>query len=306
VVRIGFGLPVSGAWATPQNQAAVARRAEELGYATLWTFQRLVVPAKPDGRSASPAYRSVYDPIVSLAYVASLTERIRLGIAVINMPFLSPALLAKQLTTLDLLSNGRLDAGLGIGWSREEYAASGVPYKDRGARAEEFIQVLRSLWTDDPVEFRGRFYDIPPSRMQPKPLQRPYPPILLGGSADRALRRAGRIADGWISASSADPAWLGEAVATITIAAREAGRDPAQLRFVARCPVRVGPKGGSDRAPYTGDIDQVRGDLQGLEARGITEAFIDLNWDPEIGAPDADPEAALRKGREVLEAFAPS
>jgi alkanesulfonate monooxygenase SsuD/methylene tetrahydromethanopterin reductase-like flavin-dependent oxidoreductase (luciferase family) len=160
---LGFGVPVSGAWATPGNQVRLVRRAEELGYRSAWTFQRLLVPAEPepDPRSGMEVYRSVLDPVVSLAHLAGTTSRIRLGLAVLNMPFFSPVLMAKQLASLDVVAGGRLDVGLGIGWSRVEFAASGVPYARRGARGEEFLRVLRALWTDDLVEFHGEFYQVP-------------------------------------------------------------------------------------------------------------------------------------------------
>ncbi|RFU38738.1 TIGR03619 family F420-dependent LLM class oxidoreductase, partial [Actinomadura logoneensis] len=191
-MRIGFAVPVSGAWATPAHQAEVARRAEELGYHSLWTLQRLLNPADSPDRT----YRDVPDPLVTLAYLAGLTRRIRLGVAVVNMPFVAPPLLAKQATTLDHVSGGRLDLGLGSGWMPAEFAAVGTPMARRGARAEEFLAVLRTLWTDEVSEFHGEFYDVPPVVMEPKPLQRPGPPVLLGGTADAALRRAGRLAAG--------------------------------------------------------------------------------------------------------------
>ena len=169
---LGFGVPVSGVWATPGNQVRLVQRAEELGYRSAWTFQRLLVPVEPepDARSGMEVYRSVLDPVVSLAHLAGRTDRIRLGVAVLNMPFSSPALMAKQLTTLDIVSGGRLDVGLGVGWSRVEFVASGVPYEHRGARADEFLTALRALWTEEVVEFRGRFYQIFFARMQPKPV----------------------------------------------------------------------------------------------------------------------------------------
>jgi probable F420-dependent oxidoreductase len=303
---IGFGLPVSGAWATPANQVAVARRAEALGYRSLWSFQRLLVPAEPEGVAASPAYRSVLDPVVSLANVAAVTSRIRLGVAVLNMPFASPALVAKQLASLDVLSGGRLDAGLGLGWSPEEYAASGVPTARRGARGEEFLAVLKALWTEEVVEHHGEFYELPPVRFAPKPVQRPHPPLLLGGSAEPALRRAGRLADGWVSASRAGKAAIAAAIPVISEAAAQAGRDPAALRFVARVPVRHGPGGQRDRAPFTGAWDELRADFDDLAAAGVTELFIDLNWDPEVGSPDADPGAAMTRAEATLEALAPA
>jgi probable F420-dependent oxidoreductase len=304
---LGFGVPVSGVWATPANQVRLVRRAETLGYRTAWTFQRLLVPAEPepDPRSGMEVYRSVLDPVVSLAHLAGRTDRIRLGVAVLNMPFASPALLAKQLTTLDILSSGRLDVGLGVGWSRVEFAASGVPMERRGARAEEFLRVLRALWTDDLVEFDGEFYRIPPARAEPKPLPRPQPPVLLGGAAEPALRRAGRVADGWISAGSADLRHLDRPIAVVRQAAVHAGRDPDALRFICRGPVRLGPPGGAGRRPLTGSVEKVRGDLDDLAAQGVTETFLDLNWDPEVGSPAADPDAAVRRAEETLEALAP-
>jgi probable F420-dependent oxidoreductase len=305
---LGFGVPVSGVWATPGNQLRFVQRAEALGYRTAWTFQRLLVPAErePDPRSGMAVYRSVLDPVVSLAHLAGRTERIRLGVAVLNMPFFSPALLAKQLATLDILSNGRLDVGLGVGWSKVEFAASGVPLERRGRRAEEFLRALRALWTDEVVEFDGEFYRIPPARAEPKPLQRPHPPVLLGGSAEAALRRAGRVADGWISASNADLRHIDRPIATVRQAAEQAGRDPDLLRFVCRGPLRLGPAGAGDRRPLTGSLDQVRGDLEELRAQGVTEVFLDLNWDPEVGSPDADPDTAVGRAEEALEALAPA
>jgi probable F420-dependent oxidoreductase len=306
---LGFGVPVSGVWATPGNQVRLVRRAETLGYRTAWTFQRLLVPVEPepDPRSGMEVYRSVLDPVVSLAHVAGRTDRIRLGVAVLNMPFASPALLAKQLTTLDILSGGRLDVGLGVGWSRVEFEASGMPMERRGARAEEFLAALRALWTEEVVRFDGEFYRVPPARAEPKPLQRPHPPVLLGGGAEAALRRAGRVADGWISASSADLRHIDEPIAVVKRAAVQAGRDPDALRFICRGPVRLGPPGDGDggRRALTGSVEQVRGDLDDLAAQGVTETFLDLNWDPEIGSPGADPGVALRRAEETLEALAP-
>jgi probable F420-dependent oxidoreductase len=309
----GFGVPVAGAWATPENQVRLVRRAEELGYGSVWTFQRLLVPAEPDARAGAPVYRSVHDPIVSLAYLAGQTSRIRLGLAVANVPFFSPALLAKQLATLDAVSGGRLDVGLGLGWMREEFQAVGVPIQERGARAEEFVAALRALWTEDVVEFHGRFYDIPPARFDPKPLQRPHPPLLLGGNVAAAWRRAGRLADGWVGGSMADLTRLGAVVDTVRRAAVEAGRDPDAVRLVCRGVVRVragrppraGPGGDAPRQPLSGSLDQIRGDLDGIADQGITELFFDLNFDPEVGSPEVDPEVALRRAEEVLEALAP-
>jgi probable F420-dependent oxidoreductase len=301
-VEIGFAPPVSGSWATPANMVRVARRAEELGYVSLWTFQRLLSPV--DG-AWGQMYRSVQDAVVTLGFLAAHTERIRLGPAVVNLPFVPPVVLAKQLATLDILSNGRLDVGLGLGWADQEFTATGADRSRRGAQAEEYVRVLRGLWTDDVTEHDGRWYHVPRMSMQPKPVQRPCPPILLGGHAPVALRRIGRVADGWVSGSQADLTAIGGAVAAVKAAAADAGRDPGRLRFVCRGAMRVRPPGARDRRPLTGSLDEIRNDLAELAGRGLTELFIDLNFDPEIGSPDADPGVSMRRADEVLEAFAP-
>lgn len=296
-VKVGFALPVSGSWATPENVLTVARKAEQLGYSSLWTFQRLLAPV---AEQLAPQYRSVLDPTAVLGFAAAVTERAGLGVAIVNAPFLSPALLAKQFASLDVLSSGRLIAGLGLGWLGGEFTASGIPYERRGARMEEYLRCLDALWGPDPVSFDGEFYQVPPSLALPKPVRRP--PVLLGGDATPALQRIGRLADGWISSSRVPPTELGERVRVVIAAAVEAGRDPSELQFVCRGVVLDTERTG----PLTGSLQEVRADLPELAAQGITEVFIDLNFDPAIGSPDADPAASMRRAHAVLEALAPA
>ena len=129
---IGFGAPVSGSWATPDRQIEIAQRAEALGYQTLWTFSRILYSDAPEETALAPPYRSVHDPLVVAAFLAAVTSRVRLGLAVVNLPFYPPLVLAKALTSLDIVSEGRLDAGLGLGWEPEEFAAAGVDMARRG------------------------------------------------------------------------------------------------------------------------------------------------------------------------------
>src|SRR5579859_5552508 len=180
-MRIGFGAPVSGAWATPHYLGRFAAQAEAAGYGSLWTFQRLLVP---EGSAMEPVYHSVLDPMVALGYAAAVTSRIRLGVAVVNMPYLSPGYLAKQAASVDVLSGGRLDLGLGLGWMPEEFAAAGGVMAGRGARTAEYIEVLRRLWAGGVAEFHGEHYTVPAGRAAPLPVQRPGPPVL---RADRDL-----------------------------------------------------------------------------------------------------------------------
>ncbi len=232
--------------------------------------------ALPVAAELGPAHESVLDPVLPLAYAAGHTERIRLGTATVCAPFTAPALLAKAMTTLDVLCGGRLTVGLGMGWLPEEYAAAGVPFERRGERMDEYLRCLEALWTQDPAEFAGEFYTVPRSHMGPRPVQRPHPPVLLGGAAAPALRRAGRLAQGWIASSKHDLSDLRASIETVRESAREAGRDPEALRIVVR------------RHP-TRDLD-----LAALRAQGVTEVLLDANLSPGVDAERA------------LEAFAPT
>jgi probable F420-dependent oxidoreductase len=280
-----------------------ARRAEELGYASLWTFQRVLHPVDSE---LDPSHRAVHDPVLPLAYVAGHTDRIRLGTATVCAPFTAPALLAKTLTSLDVLSGGRLTVGLGSGWLRQEYAAAGVPFERRGARMDEYLHCLEALWTQDPVEFAGEFYTVPRSHVGPPPVQRPHPPVLLGGAAVPALRRAGRLAQGWICSSRQDLTRIAACVETVRDGAREAGRDPDAVQILVRGLVDLTDDDpGGQRRPLQGTREQVLDDLAALHAQGVTEVFFDLNFSPRAGFPGVDAAAALAYAERVLDTFAP-
>lgn len=307
-MEVGFAVPVSGSWAVAEGGAdrirELAQAAEAAGYASLWTFQRLLTPVGADGRpTLDPQYRSVHDPLVVLGYLAAATTRSRLGVAVVNAPYYPPVLLAKMLTTIDHLARGRLDVGIGVGWLPDEFAAVGVPRAERGARTDELLRCLAAIWTDDIVSYQGRFFTVPRSRIDPKPLQRPHPPLLLGGAAEAALRRAGRTGAGWVSSSRADLDAIGDSIAVVRGEARRAGRDPDGLRMVCRAVVKVRDV---REGPLTGSLDDIRRDLGRLAQAGVTEAFVDLNFDPQVASPDADPDAAFSHAGRVLQALAPA
>jgi alkanesulfonate monooxygenase SsuD/methylene tetrahydromethanopterin reductase-like flavin-dependent oxidoreductase (luciferase family) len=324
---IGFGAAVAGAWATPRNLAELAQRAERLGYRSLWTFQRLLAPA---GAKLAPVYRSVLDPMVSLGYLAAATSSIRLGVAVVNHPFQSPLLLAKQAATVDVLSGGRLDLGIGSGWLPEEFAGSGTSMAQRGARADDYVAALRALW-GGAGGYQGAFFSIPAGRQDPAPVQRSSgetpartprgmsderptvsnmrtgPPILIGGMSRAAMERAGRIGDGWVTASSADLSVIAESAKVVQSAARAAGRGPA--RIVCRAVVRPGQplisKTTGQRRLLSGSYERIREDIRWLESCGVTEVFYDLNFDPAVGDPAVDEGKAVLRASEILEALAP-
>ena len=174
-MRYGFVLPQVGPMAGPEALITVARRAEEPGYDSLWVTERLLFPLSPrsdcppsaDGSLPAP-YQTVLDPLTTLAFVAAHTERVRLGTSVLDMPYYNPVLLARQLTAIDVLSQGRLDVGLGQGWSADEFEAAGAALPGRGRRADEFIQVLKAIWTSDQVEFEGEYFRIARSIIRPQ------------------------------------------------------------------------------------------------------------------------------------------
>ena len=303
-MKLGFSLPVAGAWATPANQVRVAQEAERLGYHSLWVLQRLLFPVAPQndyppmpGQPWPPAFESVADPVVSLAFVAGATSKIRLGTSVLVMPYYTPVVLAKQLATLDRVSGGRLDVGLGIGWSRDEYDAVGVPYDKRGRRGDEFLACLKAIWTEDPVEFHGEFYRVPRAFVRPRPLQVPHPPITVGGFGIAAVRRAVAYGDGFSGGGVALDR-VAPLIQELRRAAEQAGRDPARMQVVCRGTFRPtdAPQGPS-RRPLFGSLAEIREDVRRYAALGLTELFLEAN----VALHDWPLERTL----EVMAALAP-
>jgi probable F420-dependent oxidoreductase len=289
-MRLGFALPISGPWATPDNVVAIAKDAEAHGFRGLWTFQRWLAD-----ESLAGVYQSVLDPMILLGYAAAVTSRARLGLAIVNGPFYSPVAIAKQFAALDVLSDGRLDAGVGLGWAPAEYAAAGVPMTERGKRFDEWLDCLNVLLTEEDVSFEGTYYTVPPSRIAPRPVQRPRPPVLIGGSAQPALRRAGTRGDGWVSSSRASMDDVRAAVKAVRAAAVEAGKSADDVRCVVRgVTVPQDAAVDGERRVMTGSLDQIREDLATYAAAGVDEVFLDLNFDSErVGNAAADPSFAM-------------
>jgi probable F420-dependent oxidoreductase len=192
IMQLGIHLPHAGEQATPALIRRHAIRAEALGFDDVWVSEHIIVPRKEFPRS--PLF---YDPVVTLSYVAAVTERVRLGTTVLVLPMRHPLPLAKELASLHNLSNGRLILGAGVGWLEPEFAALGVPFNERGRRMDEGIAMMRAVWTQDPVTFEAKYI---PSKliemtMTPQPMS--HIPLWIGGSSDAALKRTIRIADGW-------------------------------------------------------------------------------------------------------------
>jgi probable F420-dependent oxidoreductase len=283
-MEIGFALPHLGPVATRENIRRVAIEAERLDYHSLWTNERLVkplnaktpYPGNAEGELESQ-YRIVYEHLTTLTYAAALTERIRLGVSVINLPFHQPVQLAKRIATMDQLSGGRIDVGFGLGWSEDEADVTGTPFETRGRRGEEYIHVLKAMWADDPVSYEGQYINVPPSEFGPKPVQKPHPPIYLGAFAPVALRRVGRLADGFTGCCAPVDAILSMRDA-VKEAATEAGRDGDALPTVVRCLVHRTdePLDDEGRPVAWGTWEQIHEDAVRLDEAGVEVAFFDV------------------------------
>ncbi|GAA0620320.1 LLM class F420-dependent oxidoreductase [Streptomyces crystallinus] len=281
-IRLGLGLPQMTQYDIGRDIPDVARAAEELGYESLWVFERVIFPTPAtQGLYGIPdlpwpdAYRSVADPLVSLTLAAAATERARLGTSVLVAPLHVPFQLARSLATLDAASGGRVLAGIGTGWSLDEYAAAAVaPFEQRGRVLDETLDVFAAVWGPDPVAYEGELTTIAPSEVGPKPA-RPIP-VYLAAAGPRALRRVVDRADGWMPvAQGADQ--LAKGWSGLQELAAERGRERG-IEVCVRVNARYSPKPfeGGDRPPFAGSAAQIVEDLAAHAHEGIGEFLLDL------------------------------
>jgi probable F420-dependent oxidoreductase len=242
-MRIGVSLPNVGLDHGKETLLPVAEAAERLGFDSVWAAHHVVLPYERDSRypyqrsgtevAMSPGMQWL-DPIVTLSAIAAVTERVRLGTSVFVLPYRDPVTLAAELAALDVLSEGRLVLGVGVGWMREEFEAIGVPATERGARTDEHLQVMKTLWSEDPASFEGRFTRFDNVVLATTPRSEGGPPIWIGGNTDAALRRALRFGSGW-HGFEVFPEEIAELRERLARFAAETGRDPAELELsVAR------------------------------------------------------------------------
>ena len=295
-MKLGFNVPNLGPAASPENVIKVAQKAEELGYDSIWTTERLLVPVNPKagygGMAGVPIpeqYKIQLDPLDTLSVVATVTKRARLGTSVLDIPFYDAAMLARRLTTIDVFSGGRLTIGLGVGWCPEEFDAVGVSIHERGKRADEALDLMHAVWKKDPVEFEGRTWKIPPSYIQPKPVQKPHPPILMAAFAPAAMKRIATKADGWLPVGLPVPAmkqmWEG-----IKGMAKEDGRDPSELQLIVRANFSISAETGPEgRFIFTGSEEQIKQDIADVREMGADE----IHFDPTTGAQGGSAQSWL-------------
>ncbi len=291
-LKIGIVLPQVEQRATKENVILMANLAEKEDIDSLWVFERLLwplnpqtpYPGSPDG-SLPVEGQIVLDPLETLAFVAANTSKIVLGTSVIDMLFHNPVILARRFATLDVLSEGRIIAGLGIGWSRDEYQVSNVPFSNRGKRADEFIQALKRIWTDEVVEFKGEFYNIPASKIGPKPIQKPHIPIYLGGFSPNTFARIVNYdINGWLGGVGGPLEQLENPIKAIKDNAKKANKDPNDFKIILLTfPNLADPKSQTtieerQRHPLTGTIDQIGNDIKRIKVMGIDHIILSLNF----------------------------
>lgn len=310
-MKIGLRLPQTDELrATKQNIIRFATEAENADIDSLWVLERLIWPIKPkthypgsaDGKFPAD-WQYIFEPLETLTYVAANTNKIALGTSVIDMLFHNPVILARRFATLDVLSEGRAIAGFGIGWSKDEYQVSNVPFRDRGKRADEYIQILKKIWTDEVVEFKGQYYNIPASKIGPKPTQKPHIPIYLGGYSQGTFARIANYADGWICVIRNSLDEIKSYKDKLRNECHKAKRDPKDVQIAAILyPDVIGYKDNDNntdskesnekglkskqrqrqrqRQILSGTIDQIGMDLQEIKGIGVDHVILNFNRSP--------------------------
>jgi probable F420-dependent oxidoreductase len=308
-LKVGITLPQAGEQSTTGNIVRTAKTAEDEGFDSLWVFERLLWPispqtpyvATPDG-SLPVEYQRVFDPLETLTFVAAKTNKITLGTSVIDILFHNPVVLARRFATLDVLSGGRAIAGLGIGWSKDEYQVSNIPFENKGKRADEFIQALKKIWTEDIVEFKGNYYNIPASKIGPKPIQKPHIPIFMGGFSPNTFKRIINYStNGWLGLIVGPLEYLENTIKSMNEMASKANKDPNEFKTILLTyPNIVESKNEqltneSQRFPLTGTIDQIGNDIKRIKKMGVNHIVFGYNFLP-IGR---DIDSVINKSKEL-------
>jgi probable F420-dependent oxidoreductase len=284
-VPIGCSLPTSGPTLDLAALGSLAQMAEQLGFDSVWISDHVVVPqhissAYPyavDGSFPVSPTQAYLEPLATLGFLAGKTQRVRLGVAVLILPYRHPLLTAKMIATLDNLSSGRIDLGIGVGWMREEFEALGQSaevYEHRGSATDEQLRIFKSVWTQDATSHAGRFYQFDALGAHPHPVQQPHPPIWVGGHTRVALRRTALYGDGWLPIGGRPPADLppdevAACIASIREQAVAAGRSPNAVRVRFCASLRFDEDDGS---PFCGSADRIAAQLQRYVDAGV-ESF---------------------------------
>jgi probable F420-dependent oxidoreductase len=293
-MEFGVSLPGRGPLATPESILQLATKADTLRYDSLFVTDHVVLPASmarsvypysSTGQLPGGAAQDYLEPLAVLAWLAHVTQRIRIGTSVLVVPYRNPIVTAKTLATVDRLSNGRVILGAGVGWLREEFEALATPpFEARGAVTDEYLRLMRAAWTTDPVRFEGKHYTVRDVHALPKPVQRGGIPIWIGGHTDAAVKRAATLGDAWHPIALRPPGLLlpdeyATRVKQLHAWAQRAGRDPKAVTLTVRVPMEVRPKAAKapagDRPMFQGTATEVLADIRVYQALGVTHFVFD-------------------------------
>ena len=282
-MKIGLFAPLGSLNASADLLRTLAAEAEGRGFESIWVAEHVVMyddydstyPYSDTGRFPGGADTGLLEPLTALTYLAAVTDTIRLGTGICLVPQRNPIYTAKQVVDLDVLSGGRVDFGIGVGWLKEEFDAVAAPFAKRGGRTDAYLEIMKGLWSDGPAEHRSEFYDLAPTSMHPKPVQRPHPPIHVGGESDAAMRRVARHGQGWYSFNRL-PEELDEPLARLDAILGDHGRSRADVELtvspyfnpVDAAAIEAYRERGVDRLVllcFAFDVDGVRTTLDELQ-----------------------------------------
>ncbi|MCH2538185.1 MAG: LLM class F420-dependent oxidoreductase [Dehalococcoidia bacterium] len=297
----GTSMPSRGDMASPENLRTLAQRAESLGFDSVWVSDHIILPRKvdsfypyaADGVATFRPDEDYYDPLATLNFLAGCTQKIRLGTHVLILPYRNPVLTAKMLSTLDVLSGGRVILGAGVGWMEEEFQALGLDtYAQRGAVTDEYIQLFKELWTKDNPEFHGEHYQLSESGFKPKPVQKPHPPIWIGGHTNPAIRRAAKYGDGWMPIGLRPPAILepeelAEKIARLRRLTVRAGRPEDAVSLCFSTGVTFDNSPGATRRMMSGRAEQIAADLRQYQDLGVRNFILGFPGDSVAALDEA-------------------
>jgi probable F420-dependent oxidoreductase len=294
-MKVGLVVPQFGVNSTKENLITFIHLAEREGFESLWVYDRMLYAINPQqGYGGTPDkkewpeyFKNVLDPLTTLAFIAANTSKVNLGTCIIDMVFHNPITLAKEFTTIDILSEGRTICGLGIGWSKDEYLAANIPYEKRGERANEILQAMKKVWTDDIVEFNGDFYKVPKSIIGPKPIQKPHPKILLGGFSPKTFERMIKYGDGYIGVFIGSFEYFANSLKMFNDAIKKSSKRTIRSDFdltILTYPYLFTSSSENDhnnnnnRLPMTGrTIDEIGSDLSKLKSFGVDRVILAVN-----------------------------
>ncbi len=289
-MRYSFYLPTRGPMATREGVLGLAREGERLGFHSAMIADHIVFPVTSESEypytldRRHPSGGDALETFSILGVVAGATERLRLVTSVLVLPYRNPVLTAKMVASLDVLSGGRVTLGVGVGWLKEEFAALGSPdFERRGAVTDEWIAIFKALWTRSPASFNGKFYSFADIRAEPVPVQKPHPPIWVGGHSRAALRRTARHGDGWhpvgaVAASPLPPQEMRTHLDTLKRMTEAEGRDFSALTISYKAPLYDSgiPDRDGSRRSFSGSAQEIADDIRSFAVIGVHELIFDF------------------------------